>query len=185
MKPFLIIIVSFSFVLTAFGQDYLDSGFTNKAESKNLLVNGLKEGKWMVYKDSDSKTTNDTNAPSYCLTVYRLGKPIGIERTYYRSGKLLVETAYVNGEKNGIEKGYYASGEIFIETPYSDGKVNGLYKVFNENGTLFMETQFTNDKKNGIGKEYYENGKIKNTTIYKNDKAGAIKSYDENGNEIK
>ncbi|MGP8216565.1 MAG: hypothetical protein ACLQQ4_13440 [Bacteroidia bacterium] len=38
MKPLLILILSLAFTLTAMGQqqDYPDSGFTNKAEAKNL-----------------------------------------------------------------------------------------------------------------------------------------------------
>jgi len=48
MKAFTILILFFCFALAAIGQsDYPDSGFTNKLEAKNQLVNGLKEGKWV------------------------------------------------------------------------------------------------------------------------------------------
>ena len=46
----LIGIVLLAFTLTAFGQqEWADSSFTNKAEAKNLMVNGLKDGKWIEY----------------------------------------------------------------------------------------------------------------------------------------
>lgn len=49
----LILILPPSLTLSAFGQTPPDSGFTNKAEAKNLMVNGLKEGKWIEYYDTD------------------------------------------------------------------------------------------------------------------------------------
>jgi|GEM_PF-5475944 hypothetical protein len=53
MKPLLIIILSFSFTISALGQkpEYSDTGFTNKAEAKNLIVNGKKE---RVYVQSNN-----------------------------------------------------------------------------------------------------------------------------------
>jgi hypothetical protein len=47
MRGFLILIVAVLFSIAGFAQQ--DSGFTNKAEAKNLIVNGLKEGKWIEY----------------------------------------------------------------------------------------------------------------------------------------
>ncbi len=77
--------------------DYPDSGFTNKIEAKNIKVSGIPEGKWIEYLDNDIEVeegemmkplTNDTNAPYYVLTVYRQGYRYGIERGYYKNGKL-------------------------------------------------------------------------------------------------
>ncbi|MGP8215607.1 MAG: hypothetical protein ACLQQ4_08600 [Bacteroidia bacterium] len=105
MKLFLIIILSFSFTLTSIGQQNpLDSGFTNKAEAKNLVINGKKEGKWLEYikriQLDNIDVTNDTNlAGHYKLTIYRAGKPFGIMRQYYMSGKLMSETKYTNEKK--------------------------------------------------------------------------------------
>ena len=47
-----------------------DQGFTNKAEAKNQIINGLKEGKWIEYVDGQDKVTTDTNAPIYLLTFF-------------------------------------------------------------------------------------------------------------------
>jgi hypothetical protein len=52
MKPFLILILSLSFTISAIGQQ--DSGFTNKAEAKNEMVNGMKEGKWVECAADDT-----------------------------------------------------------------------------------------------------------------------------------
>src|SRR5579863_6711406 len=87
-----------------------DSGFTNKAEAKNLMVNGLKEGRWIEYSDASNHYTQDTNSPYYTLSTYKAGNLYGIVREYYKSGNICIETPYVNGKKNGIERGYYKNG---------------------------------------------------------------------------
>src|ERR1700728_4756526 len=50
MKRIILILSLFS-SLTVFGQqpEYPDSGFTNKAEARNLIMNGKEEGKWCEY----------------------------------------------------------------------------------------------------------------------------------------
>jgi antitoxin component YwqK of YwqJK toxin-antitoxin module len=93
--------------------DCPDSGFTNKAEAKNLMVNGLKEGKWVEYLDSAKveiegillmTPTNDTNAPYYSLSVYKKGNLYGIAREYYKGGSLKGAFHFTNGNANGINR---------------------------------------------------------------------------------
>jgi len=166
MKPLLIILIFLSITLTAIGQQVpIDSGFTNKAEAKNLMVRAKKEGKWCEYFtqyiDYVSVTTDTTNATSYELTIYKKGKPIGIKRSYNRiDGHLNSEAPYANGKINGIVKFYYPNGKLFVESPYINGKING------------------------VSKGYHENGKLMSETIFKKGKEGKTKNYDENGNEI-
>lgn len=157
----LLLILSIHFNLTAFAQTSPDSGFTNKAEAKNLMVNGLKEGRWIEFKHWHRFNLDSSKNNGYRLAIYRDGKPIGVQREYLKSGQLLNETIYINGEENRIEKSYYPNGNLRIELPISNGKMNGVQKA------------------------YYENGKLRCETIYVNDKEGATKNYDENGNEIK
>jgi antitoxin component YwqK of YwqJK toxin-antitoxin module len=167
MKTLLIVILSLFSTLIAFGQDYPDSGFTNKAEAKNLRVHGIKEGKWVYYFTSrsvkDEFDSNSVDYREYFLIVYKSGKRYGIGRKYTRSGKLLHLIPYINDKVNGMVKSYDTlTGNVFIESPY------------------------INDKENGLEKIYMNNGKVSyQTTKYHNDKAGKTKYYDENGNEIK
>jgi hypothetical protein len=154
MKTFFILLIFLSFSLIGLGQNYPDSGFTNKAEAKNLMVNGLKEGKWVEYADDSSMDTEDTNAPYYVLTIYNAGKATGIVREYYKCGKLYIESPSLMDDKlNGVAKEYYESGILKEETPY------------------------TNNKTNGVEKEYYENGKLKRETPYNNGKTIVWKKY--------
>ena len=163
MKAFLIALLSFALSFSVYGQDYPNSGFTNKAEAKNLTINGLKEGKWIEYNYAENEQDNiDTNkVTDYNLIVYKKGKIIGIVRDYLINGKLVGEAPYVNGKLNGIVKTYY------------------------DNGQLYTLDIYTDSVKNGISKGYYKDGKLYYETIYTNGNEGTFKSYDKNGNEIK
>lgn len=208
MRGLVVFIVLVLFGNTAIGQQ--DSGFTDKAEAKNLLVNGLKEGKWVEY-ENERGITNETSAIFYMLTIYKTGKPFGIVREYFISGTLEHETPYKNGKINGIQKWYYQSGKLKEEDTFIKGKENGVLKTYYESGKLESELPFKNGGMIGGGKSYYESGKIesvdKDTTINRNiyitEKSyyedGKLKSktlwynpaegdtiyYDSTGNEIK
>jgi antitoxin component YwqK of YwqJK toxin-antitoxin module len=167
MKSFFILIVSLSIPLIAFGQadslarpdDSVGRGFTNKAEAKNLTVNGVREGKWLRYLDSDWYETTDTNAPFYTLYIYKAGQAIGMIREYYKSGRIAEETLLKY--TSSFDKEYY------------------------ENGKLKRERYYVNGKENGASKTYFENGKLKSKVTYSNDTVMSTINYDENGNEIK
>lgn len=174
----LLIFSLFIFHFSLIGQSLPDSGFTNKAEAKNVMVNGMKEGKWMEYMedeiDAGLMVTADTNAPYYKLSEYKSDKPNGKVRIYYKSGKLEEETPYINGKINGMEIQYYESGKIAFETPFLNGKENGVNKCYSENGNVYIERTYSKGKLNGINKEYYESGKLKSETPFSNDKANGI-----------
>jgi antitoxin component YwqK of YwqJK toxin-antitoxin module len=181
-KKVIVFIIAFSF-LGYYAK--AQNGFTNRAEAKNQVVNGLKDGKWVEYLDVGSVVSKDTNAPYYQLTIYKDGKPYGIVREYHKGGMLASESPYLEGKKQGVERWYYEKGTLWFEIPFSYGIINGTQKAYYENGKLNWEIPYTKGIKNGIGKEYYEDGKLKTETVYTNDLAGATKNYDENGKEIK
>jgi len=157
-----------SFSLTALGQDYPDSGFTNKAEAKNLMVNGKKEGKWCEYLlENGNKTTSAVS--SYCtLTIYKAGKPYGIEREYC-NGKLCTVMPYKNGVTNGTVKSYFEDGKLNYEAPFVDSIENGTEKDYYDNGKLKGEVIYANGKRNGIAKWYNKKGKLECQATYVND----------------
>jgi antitoxin component YwqK of YwqJK toxin-antitoxin module len=156
------------FTLAAFGQ--ADSGFTNpngslwdKAEAKNLMVNGQKEEKWCEYTEQMSiDKTHDNDTIGYDLEIYKAGKVNGLMREYYKSGKIEAEMRYKDGHQYGVYKTYYESGKIEAEAFYNNNfQLDGLYK------------------------KYYENGKVKCVITYANGYKKDEKDYDESGNEIK
>ncbi len=146
MKAFGILILSFSFTLTTFGQ--ADSSFTNKEEAKNLKVNGLKEGKWVEYFDYGDKTeTKSKHAPLYRLTIYKAGKPYGMAREYRKSGKLLSETIY-NGDKR-TRKLYDESGFLGLADTINGSQHFGIMYLYYANGKLWSESRFLIDASTG------------------------------------
>ncbi|MGP8214003.1 MAG: toxin-antitoxin system YwqK family antitoxin [Bacteroidia bacterium] len=166
---FLIIFLFFFCAISVKGQQ---DGFNNKAEAKNVMVNGLKEGKWMEYIDSTEKISTNSKSPYYRLTIYKNGQPVGKVREYYNSGKLKFEKPYLEGMLNGLEKDYYENGNLKRETYYKNGNANGVEKDYYKNGKLWYETVFKDDVP-GITTVYDTNGKVTN------------RLYNEDGKEIK
>jgi antitoxin component YwqK of YwqJK toxin-antitoxin module len=164
-----------------------ENGYTNKAEAKNEIKNGYREGKFVVYLDSNFNGIYDSSsAVFYDLMVYKEDKIYGIKRTYHKNGKLYAETPYMNGKVNGILKIYYENGTLQREVSITNGEKNGVSKEFYKNGQVQYQYSYSHDKVNGEVKEYYEDGKLKYEETEVDGKPnGKGKSYDESGNEIK
>jgi antitoxin component YwqK of YwqJK toxin-antitoxin module len=128
---------------------YPDSGFINKAEAKNKMVNGKKEGKWV----EQLKKGGDTTKPFYRLVVYKSGKLNGIARYYYANGTEYEEEAYTNGTRNGVTKEFDSRKHLVKETPYINDTINGVVKDFNADGSLKKETLYYKGKE-GISKSH-------------------------------
>jgi antitoxin component YwqK of YwqJK toxin-antitoxin module len=171
--------------LIQFAQASQSISQNDKISAKNEYKDGLKEGLWVEYSDSEHHTVTDTSAPYYFVSNYKKGKPCGIVKGYYKDGKLWVEENFTDGKPDGLTKQYYKNGVIETETLFINGMRSGIQKAYDENGKLSSEVGFANGKPDGIYKAYYENGKVKSETIYNKGVEGETKHYDENGNEIK
>jgi hypothetical protein len=182
MKSILILFTSFLFIGGVRAQQ--DSDFTDKAEAKNLLVNGLREGKWIEYINHDM-TKVATSPIGYRLVIYKAGKPYGIYREYYISGKLKGEAIYVKGVKEGVEKSFDENGTLVHEANYTNGEENGMEKNYNEIGKLLYTCNYVNGSKNGFEKWYYENGNLRWETFSIEGKEGKTIYYGRYGKEVK
>ena len=172
-------------------------GFTDKLEAKNLMANGLKEGKWIEYPYIVKVSTpphehhryryhtypvQHSIDSSYRLTIYHNGIPTGTVRDFYPDGVLRQISYYSNGKYNGVCKSYYRSGKIQVVSPCTNGKGNGVTKVYYESGRLQAETPFTDGVCNGVAKSYYENGNLwSENPITNGSTNGVLKEYYENG----
>jgi len=180
MRIFLVAIISLLFAINAIGQQMpIDSGFRNKAEAKNLMVKGKREGKWVEYfLDDMGDTTSDINNYfSYYLIVYKAGEPNGVARGYYKSGKLELETPFSNGKVNGVEKHYYENGQLEAEVPYTNYKINGVEKDYYENGKLSEVSPYIEGKHTGVTKLYDTNGVLGEEDTYKTDDDVLVKFF--------
>ncbi|HXB11383.1 MAG TPA: hypothetical protein VNZ45_05310 [Bacteroidia bacterium] len=165
MKFHLFLVLLFTGI-SAFAQPAANdiNSFTNRVEAKNVLQNGLKEGKWVEYLrmvNNGIVMADSDSASFYRLTIYKDNIPCGMVRLYTIKGLLLSETPYSNGKRDGISKAY--------------GSKNGnlLYEDIYNNGQHAM-TRF-----------YNENGKLQCVTTYSANKEFVTKTYDDKGNEVK
>src|ERR1700679_660534 len=184
MKIFFILILSFSFSIAAIGQiEYPDSGFTNKAEAKNLMVNGEKEGKGVEYTNGQKIVTDTMSL--YRLTVYKEGKPYGIVKEYTCITNTLFSIChYLNGKETGIKVLYFEGGEgdILAKIPYKNGLKNGVEECYYGENHLMQLIPFKDDKIDGIEKAYYRDRKLRIETSYSNGmKNGEEKNHEETG----
>lgn len=81
--------------------------------------------------------------------VYANGKREGIEKTWYPSGQLMVETPWVNGVMEGSATFYYENGSIQATVPYYNNKIEGVQKSWHENGAPQGEETYSDNLLNG------------------------------------
>lgn len=199
-----IFIVPIFFVLSAISSlaqtKTVNNGFTDTAEAKNQIVNGLKEGKWVeittipqprLYKGLDAGMVKYNDRPDriYRLIVYHLGIPVGMIKQY-KNGILMSDENYVNGKLNGLARTYYPDGAIEEESYYKDSLLNGISIKYYDNisskqngtdkdfshGSLRNEYNYTEGKLNGE-KEYYQNGIIEHEGYYTDGSMYLFKTY--------
>lgn len=156
-----------------------EQGFTNRAEAKNLKVDGVKEGKWVEYGYLIWFIRFDTL--DYTLIEYRHGLPVGIVREYYMNGKLKGEVHYsMDGKRNGLASGYYKNGVLRAENNFTNNEYNGTAKAWFDNGQMDSEATYINGLQNGVVRHYHPNGKLESETTWKDGKEISTKDYPEN-----
>ena len=77
----------------------------------------------------------------------------GMEKKYYKTGKLLSESNFYRGRRQGSYKEYYPDGKLKLDANFSNGKLDGTSKAYDENGRLII-------------KEIYKEGKITVRSVY-------------------
>ena len=116
---------------------------------------------------------------------FKNGLRDGVQKDYYKSGKLRWSDFFKNGKREGLYKRYYRSGKLELEMPYKDGKENGKSKQYWENGNIMNEATYKNGVLDGPQKVYHENGVLKLEMTLKDERPiGDVLTYDEKGKLI-
>ena len=102
-----------------------------------------------------------------------------VNRYYYESGNLHIETPYKNRKKEGIEKWYYENGNLWREIPYKNNKAEGIEKWYYENGKLMAEIPYLNNLFHGDTRFYTEDGKLLALFKGENDRITSGKCFDD------
>lgn len=175
-----VILLCFLLPLLAFGQ-------TKIPVSPNLRdVNGLRVGHWTILCDSlFDETLNLDSARYFRQALFEKGKPVGIVRDYYLSGRKQWEGVLLEVSPNvfdGAYTQYHENGQVNIITNYTKNKENGYKKVYYANGTLYYECNMIEDNIQGRYIQYYEHGGKRWEADYvKNKIIGEYISYYPNG----
>lgn len=69
------------------------------------------------------------------------------------------------GKIHGIEKQYYQSGQLKLETKYTNGEIDGELKSFHENGQLAAVVTYQNN--NIVNTLLYDENGMKHSYRYK------------------
>jgi len=101
--------------------------------------------------------TNYTLIKNHLLRI----KFNGIEKSFYPSGQLKIETPYRDGKHHGLQRIYFPSGKLKEEASYVDGKLNGFCRCYNELGLPICDGYFYNDILQGHVTSYDSKGYIK------------------------
>jgi hypothetical protein len=88
------------------------------------------------------------------------GKRNGITTTFYKDGKVSVESNYVNNIKSGIEKKYYENGAVYRTRQYLNGKMNGEEKRYYRDGILMTRQTYKDNMPANDLQEYHRSGNL-------------------------
>lgn len=113
---------------------------------------------------------------------YKNGVLHGLERTYYKSGKLKSVGKFNKGLLDGDVVGYYESGSVRVVGHFYDGVKDGSVSYLYPDGSIQMEMYYVKGDLNGVVKTWYENGNLMKEEPY--DKGllhGYLKTYYEDG----
>lgn len=123
---------------------------------------GLRTGHWTILCDSLFHETQNLDSVRYFRqALFEKGKPVGILRDYYLSGRKQWEGALLDifpDVFDGAYSQYHENGQLYVNVNYSNNKQNGYKKVYYSNGNLQYECNMVNDTFVGKYIQYYENG---------------------------
>lgn len=194
MKNSVLIILSFFFYFSSFGQEInqtnskgLKQGvWIKKIEGSDKLIykgsfkNNIPVGHWeYYYPDQTTKAIIDyTDGLSHSKIYHTNGELMG-EGDYVKNPKKNAKQPYV---KQGIWKFYDLYGNISSEDSYVLGQKTGLAKVYYLNEKLASEINYLNGEKEGAFVEYFEDGSVKMKGFIKDGNyEGELISYNGDG----
>jgi len=173
-------------------------------------LKGVKEGRWTILYDGNlNEISNLDSIKYYRIITFENGRPSGIVKDYYKSGKIhwewrlksinpdihedgIISEYFENGklsqqgnlknnEKHGWWKEYDTDGNCW-KGIYLNGKKEGKWVGLYLNGGKKQEEFFINGKMDGLCIEWYKNGKESCRGEFKDGiKEGLSKIYFENG----
>ena len=107
--------------------------FDNKKIPLGKMIDGKKDGRWMVWNDNGTKKSEIN---------YNNGLKNGLETYWYDNGQKKSEVTNKDGKKEGLWTIWYKNGQKSIESNCKDGKDNGLTTRWWDNGQKESEVTY-------------------------------------------
>ena len=176
---FLAIVIFIFFInsLMTFSERFINNLEQLEERNGKTYVRGEKEaftGTLNVYRDGNWL---------FSEVPFKNGLRDGVQKDYYKSGKLRWSGFFKNGKREGSAKSFYENGNVEFEENHINGLQNGIIKEYYENGKIKSERPMKMGKKNGVSRNYHENGQLASIVTFKNDlQEGVQKDYFDNGN---
>jgi len=184
--------------------DMLEGLYKVFNEKGNLtLVLNYKDGKLVkevAEEEIDVEIRNEYDEQNRLIAsgAYRKNIPIGIHRTYDKSGNVTGAKIYNDlgrvvsegiideeGNRNGEWTDYYTDGKIRAKGNYLNNQRSGKWTFYYKNGKVEQTGEYIRGRTTGIWTWYYENGTIEREESFFNGKEdGILVEYSEEGRII-
>ena len=152
--------------------------------SKTGIPEDGRDGLWKHYYNTrynDRLMKNQLKATQY----WSGGKLNGEFTSYFKDGKIAVESTYQDGKQHGIRKEWYMNGfmytNLFRETEYVHGKPikDNLYNL---DSNIYMRSTYNDSSRIDSIYEYNSKSLLIVTEVIRNQLHGEHKLYHKNGN---
>jgi len=103
---------------------------------------------------------------------------------WYGTGRIKLQSAYLNGQLNGEWKLYYSNGKLWSHRQYRNGKLSGEAKSYNESGVLISCGSYADGQRHGEYKAYTKDGNVMcNSRYYEGKRNGKCVYWWPNGSK--
>ncbi|MBU1996070.1 MAG: toxin-antitoxin system YwqK family antitoxin, partial [Candidatus Omnitrophica bacterium] len=164
--------VSYAATIRMNNGDIVEGDVVERSESEIKVDNGT--GIAISYYLDEIESIDGENPQKYSSGLQT------IKQHYYCGIRNLINVK--DGMKHGIQRSYYKNGKVYKEENYENGKINDLAKVYDAYGNILEESNYVNGRKEGVTRLYYEDGTIKNEINFKYGiETGLCKAYYKDG----
>jgi hypothetical protein len=110
---------------------------------------------------------------------------VNFVKYFYKEGKLVSETPFVDHKAEGLYKDYYSNGNPRLTVEYKNAKREGMTVSYYETGEKHGEIPYVNGKVHGTKYFYKKDGSVTMKSVYENDKpVPPLEEYDTKGDKI-
>ena len=170
----------------------VSNGFAQIPQSPDKVnSNGQRDGIWTILYNKDWKEPGKSDTAAYYRIVTFLdGKPAGMVRDYYLSGKIQWEGKLKSIDPDLFDDGtcfwYYENGITKSTVNYLNEKPNGEYRENYSDGKIGVNGSMKNGFRDGLFTYFHPNGEIFSKRLFHQDSLWSVEfTKDSHGKLLK